>query len=79
MMTYKRMTRRHLGENATTDDLRIFISLCVLAHQINTEYTEEGITAAVLGDDNDYLANARKLGVDVDALLAGYAVSKQPD
>lgn len=64
---YQNMTIEHLGPDATEADLNEFREICSEAARLHPEI--EDITEAVFGD-GDYFANARKLGVDVDAILA---------
>lgn len=64
--TYKTMTEEHLGNEAVGTDLAHFRAICEEAERLHPEI--ENITDAVFGD-GDYLTNARRLGVDVDAIL----------
>lgn len=64
--SYQNMTTEHLGPNATTSDLAEFCAICAEAERLHPEI--EDITEAVFGD-GDYFANARKLGVNVDAIV----------
>ncbi len=64
MTSYRTMTTEHLGPDATEADLAEFRGLCEEAERLNPDI--EDITAAVFGD-GDYFANARRLGVNVEA------------
>lgn len=62
---YHDMTTEHLGPDATAADLAEFKAICEEAERLHPEI--EDITDAVWGD-GDYYRNAKRLGVDVDAI-----------
>jgi hypothetical protein len=63
--SYRTMDISDLGPDATEADLSEFRTICVEAERLHPEI--ENITDAVFGD-GDYFRNARRLGVDVDAI-----------
>lgn len=66
--TYRTMDRSDLGGGATVQDLADFRAICEEAQRLHPEMSDEEVTDAVWGD-GDYLANARRLGVGVDAIV----------
>lgn len=64
---YTDMTTEHLGPDATEQDLAEFVEICEQAEELHPEIDD--ITEAVFGD-GDYFRNARRLGVDVETILA---------
>ncbi len=68
--TYRTMTVEHLGPDATEADLAEFRTLCESAQAIHPDMDDAAATDAVFGD-GDYFANARRLGVDVAAIVKG--------
>jgi len=75
-MNYREMGTQHgnarefLGPEATAADVAEFCGICEEAHRLHPEMTADEVTDAVFGE-GDYLRNARRLGVDVDAIVAG--------
>jgi hypothetical protein len=61
--TYRTMGISDLGDNADAADLAKFQALCASAALSRPEMDEAAITSAVW-NDGDWLAGARKLGVE---------------
>lgn len=70
--TYQTMDVSELGPDATEADLAEFRAICAEAERLHPEI--ENITDAVFGD-GDYFRNARRLGVDVDAIVTRAATT----
>jgi hypothetical protein len=68
MTNYLTMTTEHLGDNASEKDLAEFRQICEAAKLLHPELDDDAVTDAVWGD-GDYIRNARRLGVDVDAII----------
>lgn len=68
MTTYREMTAEHLGNNATDADLEGFRQMCEEAQRLRPELDDAAVTDEVWGD-GDYMRNAHRLGVDVDAIV----------
>lgn len=76
MTTYKNMTVEHVGCDATESDLQVFRALCEEAQRLNPDLDDNDVTDAVWGD-GDYFCNAKKLGVDVDAIIEEQAMLRE--
>lgn len=66
--SYKNIDISDLSYDADEFDLATFVSLCDAVNELHPEFDDDEITEMVFGD-GDYFGNARKLGVDVDAIV----------
>ncbi len=67
--TFHTMTTEHLGPDAGESDLQEFRAICEAALRLHPELSDAEVTESVFGD-GDYYSNARRLGVDVDAIVS---------